>query len=90
MVGPKVCEVIKQFFRVGVLPEEVNETIVSLIPKADRPEEVGQFRPISCCNFIYKIITKVIVGRLKKFMDKLISPNQSAFIAGGLYKIILL
>ena len=43
MVGPKVCEVIKQFFRVGVLPEEVNETIVSLIPKADRPEEVGQF-----------------------------------------------
>ena len=54
------------------------------IPKIPKPEEVGQFRPISCYNFIYKIITKIIVLKLRKFMNRLISPNHSAFIGGRL------
>ena len=84
VVGPTVCEVVKMFFLEGTLPADINETIVALIPKIPRPEEVGQFRPISCCNFVYKIITEVIVLRLRKFIDRIISPNQSAFISGRL------
>ena len=68
-MGPKMCEVVQLFFSKGTFPNDINQTIVALIPKIPRPEEVGQFRPINYCNLIYKIITKVIVLRLRKFID---------------------
>ena len=46
------------------------------------PKEVTQFRPISLCNVTYKIITKIMVNRLKPLMNYLISPFQNAFIQG--------
>jgi len=45
-----------------------------LIPKVDKPEYVSQFCPISLCNVVYKIITKVIVNRIKPMLDGIISP----------------
>ncbi|KAL9667122.1 hypothetical protein QQ045_001471 [Rhodiola kirilowii] len=41
-----------------------------------------QFRPISLCKVIMKIITKSLVNRLQKCLDKVISLNQSAFVKG--------
>lgn len=72
------------FFNGEDIPNEPNETMVTLIPKVPLPESINQLRPISCCNFTYKIISKIIVLRLKSCMDKLISPNQSAFVGGRL------
>ena len=46
------------------------------------PEEVSHFRPISLCNVTYKIISKIMVNKLKLLMAKLISPYQNAFIQG--------
>ncbi|XP_016192574.1 uncharacterized protein LOC107633463 [Arachis ipaensis] len=66
------------------LPEDIGETIVVLIPKVRQLERLNHLRPISCCNFIYKIMTKVLVGRLRKVLDVIISPVQSAFIKGRL------
>ena len=40
------------------------------------------FRPISHCNVIYKVISKILVNRLKPIMDNLISPFLNAFIKG--------
>ncbi|GKD17719.1 reverse transcriptase, partial [Tanacetum coccineum] len=66
----------------GHMVPMLNKTLVALIPKTSSPETLSQFRPISLCNFIYKIISKVLSNRLKPLMSAIISPQQSAFIPG--------
>ena len=43
---------------------------------------MGRFRIISLCNTIYKVVTKIIVARLRPLMEKLISPLQTTFVPG--------
>ncbi|XP_057453159.1 uncharacterized protein LOC130745025 [Lotus japonicus] len=77
-----VCAAIQNFFREGDLPTDINETVVALVPKVPGPENVVQFRPISCCNFLLKMVTRIMVIRLKGALNDLITPNQSAFVGG--------
>ncbi|XP_026396130.1 uncharacterized protein LOC113290763 [Papaver somniferum] len=42
------------------------------------------YRPIGLCNTSYKIISKLIVQRLKPLMKKIISPYQVTYISGRL------
>ena len=73
---------VKAFFHSGSLLKSLNHTYITLIPKMNNHDEVTHFRPISLCNVTYKIISKILVNRLKPLMDKLISPFQNAFIPG--------
>ena len=57
-------------------------TFITLIPKPPNPEEVSHFRPISLSNVLYKIISKVLVNRLKPIINSIITPFQNAFIKG--------
>lgn len=53
---------------------------VVLISKCEDPKRITKFRPISCCNVLYKIISKVMSNKLKPFLEQIISINQSAFV----------
>jgi hypothetical protein len=75
---------VKLFFLTGNMPEGVNDTAIVLIPKVDFPETMKDFRPISLCTVIYKIIAKCLVNRLRPILGDLISANQSAFVPGRL------
>ncbi|KAL0293457.1 UNVERIFIED_CONTAM: Retrovirus-related Pol polyprotein from type-1 retrotransposable element R2 [Sesamum radiatum] len=54
----------------------------SIIGEELAPSMVSDFRPISCCNVLYKVITKIIVHRLRLVLDSLISSSQNAFVPG--------
>ncbi|GKB48885.1 hypothetical protein Tco_0899638, partial [Tanacetum coccineum] len=82
IVGNDVILVVREFFVNGRLLKELNHTIISLIPKVSTPARVNDFRPISCCNVLFKCISKVIANRIKSCLKDLISPNQSAFVPG--------
>jgi len=61
---------------------ELNKTFICLIPKTKNPAQITYYRPISFCNIIYKTITKIIVNRIRSFLDNIISPQQYSFIPG--------
>lgn len=59
---------------------EMNRTNIVLIPKCRNPIGIHQFRPISLCNFVYKVISKTIVNRLKPWISSLIPKDQNTFV----------
>ncbi|GJY40434.1 hypothetical protein Tco_0427704, partial [Tanacetum coccineum] len=71
---------VKDFFSNGKLLKEVNPTVIFLVPKFATSSKVLDYRPIACCNVVYKIISKVICKRIKGSLKDLVDDNQSAFI----------
>ncbi|GKA83579.1 RNA-directed DNA polymerase, eukaryota, reverse transcriptase zinc-binding domain protein, partial [Tanacetum coccineum] len=80
IVGTDVCKAVKEFFAKGKLLGELNATLITLVPKISTPKKVSDFRPIACCNVLYKSISKIITNRIKNALDSIIHKNQSAFI----------
>src|SRR3954467_11108471 len=76
----EVTVAIIHFFQTDQLLASINHTSLTLIPKILQPKELKDYRPISCCNSLYKFISKALANRLQPVIDHLISPVQSAFI----------
>ena len=81
-VGAHVIKAVQSFFINGKMLPETNRNFIVLIPKIPNPSNVNHYRPISLCNVVYKVISKLLVVKLRPFLDKLISPSQSAFVPG--------
>lgn len=71
---------IQSVFRFGFLPKGVNSTILALIPKKTDSMEMRDYRPIACCNVLYKVVSKLLANRLKLLLPRVITESLSAFI----------
>jgi hypothetical protein len=84
LVGPSVTTAVLDFLNGGIMVEDMNKMTIVLILKIKNPQLMKQFRPISLCNVIYKICSKVLANRMRGFLDDIISEEQSAFVSGRL------
>lgn len=76
LCGQEVTSVVLRVLRGEDDPSRVNKTFTVLIPKVANPEELGQFRPISLCNVIYKVASKMVANRLKVILPEIISMSN--------------
>jgi hypothetical protein len=81
-IGNDVVQLVRSFFQTGIMPSHINETHIALIPKKLVPLVPADYRPISLCNVIYKIIAKCLANRLKPHLPDYVHPSQQAFIEG--------
>jgi len=82
LIGEEITEVVEESIKNGEIYSPFNATFIALIPKKEAPETFEDFRPISLCNSIYKIIAKVIALRIKPILSRHISPEQFGFLNG--------
>ncbi|KAG5536145.1 hypothetical protein RHGRI_023811 [Rhododendron griersonianum] len=57
-------------------------TALTLIPKTSCPHTMNDYRPIACCNVLYKTITKILANRLQPILPLIINKFQAAFVKG--------
>ncbi|PKU78488.1 Putative ribonuclease H protein [Dendrobium catenatum] len=74
------AELFNLFFLKGYITRSVKNTAIALIPKSNHAKSILDFRPISLCNTLYKIIAKILAARLKHIMPQIINASQAGFI----------
>ena len=84
IVGRDIKHMALNVLNLNMSMAEINKTNISLIPKTKHPTRLTEFCPISLCNVVYKLISKVLANRLKVVLPLVIAENQSAFIADRL------
>uniref|UniRef100_A0A8I6XZ81 Reverse transcriptase domain-containing protein n=1 Tax=Hordeum vulgare subsp. vulgare TaxID=112509 RepID=A0A8I6XZ81_HORVV len=84
LCGDEVTEVVIRILKGEDSPEEINRTFIVIIPEVQNPTLLSQYRPISLCNVLFKIASKVLANRLKQILPEIISEEQSAFVPGRL------
>jgi len=79
IIRDDIFAAVNEFFMLGKLLKQINHALIALIPKSDQASQVNHFRPISCCNLLYKIISKILANRIVSVLEHIIGASQSAF-----------
>ena len=77
-----ICEALNHFHSTNTIPCSWAKTKVILLPKTKSPKKCRDFRPISLCTTIYKLLTMILSIRLASIIPNIISDNQAGFIRG--------
>jgi hypothetical protein len=80
IMGKDLVDMVEETRRQGKISGAINSTFIALIPKTGRPESFKDFRPISLCNIIYKLITKILANKIKPILARILSKEQFGFL----------
>lgn len=91
LIKTEVWELVEESRSMHWILPSLNATFLALVPKGDESNTLDKFKPIALCNVIYKLISKVLVNRLKPLLPLLISLEQTGYVEGRqiMDKIIL-
>lgn len=81
VIGPDILDYVLNILNNEGSIKEINHTYISHIPKVKIPIKPEEFRPISLCNVILKIVTKTLSNRIKQILPNIVHENQSAFLS---------
>lgn len=84
IVADDVTQFVSNILHGGNFPRHLNDTNIVLIPKVKSPTAMTEFRQISLCNVLFKLVSKALAIRLKKVLPEIVSENQSVFVPGRL------
>ena len=82
LLGDDLTEEVLQVVNTFTVADGWNDTTIVMITKINSPENLTQFRPISLCNVVYKVISKMIAACLKIILSDIISNTPSVFVLG--------
>ena len=77
-----VLRMFSEIYHTGKFAASLNATFIGLIPKKANAEDIRGYQPISLVGCIYKLLSKVLVQRLRGVIGSLVSENQNAFVGG--------
>ena len=75
IIDKDIYSVVYEFFNIGLLPTNLNSNLLFLIPRVEGPSTIDKFWPIVLSNFLFKIVTKILVDRLAIIAGKIVSFN---------------
>eukprot|EP00253_Pinus_taeda_P003074 PITA_03074 len=77
IVKHDILEVVEDSRNSKIVLKALNASFIALIPKQEKAMTPDRFKPISLCNAVYKIISKVISSRLKSLLPMLVFEEQT-------------
>ncbi|CAN0827314.1 LINE-1 retrotransposable element ORF2 protein [Linum grandiflorum] len=80
LIKDELCGAVRSFFASGFMLKNINQAIIALLPKVKNPNSMAQFRPISLCQVLYKITSKILAKRLAKQLPHIIGVHQTGFV----------
>ena len=82
VIKEDLVRVFAEFHRSGIINQSTNASFIVLLPKKSISKRISDYRPISLITSLYKIITKVLAGRLRGVVHETIHSTQGAFVQG--------
>ncbi|KAK1263132.1 hypothetical protein QJS04_geneDACA016228 [Acorus gramineus] len=82
LIHHDLIQAVHHFFKHGHLLKQISHSFIALVPKSASTESLDGYRPISLCNTLYKILTKIMASRLQEVLPQTVNVNQPTFIKG--------
>ena len=86
-LGPVVLEVLGEVLQSGHLGGTMAQGVISLVHKKGDPSDLGNWRPLTMLTVDYKLLAKVLAGRLRQVMPDVVAVDQTCGVAGNLQLI---
>jgi hypothetical protein len=81
-VAPDLLNAFTTMLKEGETSPFINKGQITLIPKSGDQARLGNWRPITLLGILYKILAKVLAGRVQGVFPHVIRPNQTEFVEG--------
>jgi hypothetical protein len=82
IMGEDILDLVEETRTSGCINGRINSTFIAMIPKRNKPNHFGDYRPIYLCILVYKVISKVITNMIKPFLSRFLLEEQLGFLGG--------